>query len=195
MGSARKPRRASTRESESEGKTEETMASGSASDVPKWQSELKSSFKKFKKTMSTENIKQKLMRRPSKEKIVAAAEKQMQENVPPVALPQTALKNKTPEPKAPHPKSPLAAVEAMKSTPFNSPRKTKIDVTKSPSPPVVAKGAEPTAPPMPTADATAAKPSKSDKRATLLNCTRVAGVAVALFAIKAALGARKSARQ
>ena len=71
---------------------------------------------------------------------------------PPLA--QTALKDKTPEPKS-HPKSPLAAVEAMKSTPFkDSPKKRRIDVTKSPSPPVVSK---PSAPPLPRSRTTRAR--------------------------------------
>ena len=169
--------------------------------APKWQSDLKSGFKKFKKTMSKENIKQKLSRKPSKE----MGKKVLQptrENVPPPppSLPQTALKQKTPEPKA-HPKSPLAAVQEMKnSESFGTPPR-KIDVTKSPSPPLVPKttAAETLATTL-KAKMEAAAPSSSSKdkssgpKATLLNCTRIAGVAVALFALKTALGSRSGSK-
>ena len=151
--------------------------------------------KKFKKTFSKENIKNTFSKKPSKEKL-PAARGEGEENVPPPppapALPQTALKDKTPEPKAPHPKSPLAAVEAMKSTPFkDSPKKRRIDVTKSPSPPVVSK---PSAPPLPKISDDEGEEQERSGKGIASKCVRVLGAGVAVLAVKAAISAARNQR-
>ncbi|QDZ24409.1 hypothetical protein HOP50_13g69470 [Chloropicon primus] len=157
-------------------------------------SDFKSKFKKFTKSLSTDKIKKTFSKASSKDKIPD----KLQENVPPVPVtPEEGGKTtapKTPEPKATHPKSPLAAVAAMKSTPFNSPEKKQIDVTRSPSPPVVPK-TKPSAPPLPKiedeGDAKEDDGGKRSARSILINCSRVVGAGVALLALKAAVGRQK----
>ena len=150
--------------------------------------------KKFKKTFSKENIKNTFSKKPSKEKL-PAVRGEGEENVPPPPpappLPQTALKDKTPEPKS-HPKSPLAAVEAMKSTPFkDSPKKRRIDVTKSPSPPVVNK---PSAPPLPKISDDEGEEQERSGKGIASKCVRVLGAGVAVLAVKAAISAARNQR-
>ena len=169
----------------------------SANSKPKWQTDLKSSFKKFKKTMSKDNIKQKLSKKPSSELGIGKENAAVQSGttakkgtptVPPPMMPlQTALANKkTQEPKS-IPKSPLAVASNKTVTPFSSPEKTAGTPTKktiidsvTKSPVVMAKEI--------IEEVEEGKGSSSTNNNKLVKCTRVLGVAILLFCLKNAIG-------
>jgi hypothetical protein len=185
--------------------------SDSKSSKPKWQSDLKSKFKKFSKSMSKDNIKQKLSRKPSAELGVGkensgiqgggGSKRELIGGAPPIMPLQTALKNRgalleqTPEPKS-IPKSPLAAKPEMQKTTFFSPSPVKrgqatpppkemVDVTKSsPALNLVKKIVEEEEQEA-AAEGEAATSGRNQK---LIKCSRILGGAVLLFFLKSKIG-------
>ena len=169
----------------------------SKNNKPQWQKDLKKSFKQFKKTMSKENIKQKLSRKPSAELGAGKENSSLQQQgeskkdlgAPPIMPLQTALKNRgayqqTPEPKS-IPKSPLAAMQEMQKTTFSTPSPVKGQAsTPSKSPGLNLAGK--------IEEKQAEKPTDDDSGASrnqqLIKCSRILGGAVLLFFLKSKIG-------
>jgi len=152
----------------------------------------KNKLKKFFKSMSKENIKQKLARKPSKEKIPVFREKDANAPPPPIAAPQTGVppQSPLPEPKSPLAKSPRGK---KKSSPFKkaaaSPPPTAPPLPTTP-PPVTPVAKHSPAPLLKKIDEAAAASGDSGGN-KILKCSRVLGAAVLLFVLKNALSGRK----